>query len=230
MRFLQRIGILILTLLSVNVRAQSPEQKLTVTGKLVRVMAIGGESTGWAIELDSGSTVDHRQINSIQVRYRSSSKLEKLANKQVRATGKLVHRQGIETGEAACFGHFLHKRGQSDGQYGAHATKNGMTTGAFKRLDSTDSLGRWGALDPKQEKNLSSLFLKFVTMSCAGWVARRRPLAGPLSPRGSQPVLRTLRWRCASPYGPRELARGYASCSTKVPSGWVSPDDSFLGI
>jgi hypothetical protein len=26
----------------------------------------------------------------------------------------------------------------------------------------------------------------------AGWVARRRPLAGPLSPRGSQPVLSML--------------------------------------
>ncbi len=27
----------------------------------------------------------------------------------------------------------------------------------------------------------------------AGWVARTRPLAGPLSPRGPQPVLQRLR-------------------------------------
>jgi len=86
-----------LALVSVGAGAQSPDQKLTVAGKLVRVMAIGAESTGWAIEMGSAITVDDKQINSIQVRYRS--KLEKLANKQVRASGKLVRRQGAETGE-----------------------------------------------------------------------------------------------------------------------------------
>ena len=36
----------------------------------------------------------------------------------------------------------------------------------------------------------------------AGWVARRQPLAGPLSPRGSQPVPTTLRSHFDSPNGP----------------------------
>lgn len=99
MGFAQRTGLLILALVSVGADAQSPDQKLTVVGKLVRVMAIGAESSGWAIEMGSAITIDNKQVNSIQVRYRSASRLEKLTNKQVRASGKLVRRQGVETGE-----------------------------------------------------------------------------------------------------------------------------------
>jgi len=47
--------------------AKAPAQKITVTGKLDRVMAIGGESTGWAIQLDSEAAIDGKQVNSIEV-------------------------------------------------------------------------------------------------------------------------------------------------------------------
>jgi hypothetical protein len=40
----------------------------------------------------------------------------------------------------------------------------------------------------------------------AGWVARRRPLARPLSPRGFQPAHMKVRWLFASPNGSVELA------------------------
>jgi hypothetical protein len=40
-----------------------------------------------------------KKINSIEVRSHSASKLEQLANKQVKTSGKVVHRQGVETGE-----------------------------------------------------------------------------------------------------------------------------------
>ena len=46
---------LILALVGVYLQAQPPEQTITVTGKLVRAMAIGGESTGWALELESAT-------------------------------------------------------------------------------------------------------------------------------------------------------------------------------
>jgi hypothetical protein len=42
----------------------------------------------------------------------------------------------------------------------------------------------------------------------AGWVARTRPLAEPLSPRGPQPVLRRLRTRIARHNGPAEPLDG----------------------
>ena len=47
----------------------------------------------------------------------------------------------------------------------------------------------------------------------AGWVARTRPLAEPLSPRGPQPVLRSLRGGCAALNGSPEPPGG-------VPQSW----------
>jgi hypothetical protein len=74
-------------------------QKIAVTGKLVRAMAIGGESTGWILELESAVTIDGKPVNSIQVSYRKTEKLEKLENARVRVTGQITHRHGVETGE-----------------------------------------------------------------------------------------------------------------------------------
>ena len=98
LRFAHWSAVLILLLFGASVRAQSPEQKLTAAGKLVRVMAIGAESTGWAIELSPAITIGDKQVSSLQVRYRRAGKLEKLENKQVKANGKITHQQGVETG------------------------------------------------------------------------------------------------------------------------------------
>ena len=94
------VGVILL-FLCICLRAQSKEQPLTVTGKLSRAMAIGGESTGWMIELDSATAINGKEVNSIEVAYRKSKTLERLANKRVKATGKLSHRHGVETGERA---------------------------------------------------------------------------------------------------------------------------------
>ena len=95
-----RIGAgLVLLLFSICVYATTRPQTMTVGGKLTRVMAIGGESTGWAIQLDSEVAVDGKQVNSFEVDYPKLTKLEKLENKHVEATGSLSHRQGVETGE-----------------------------------------------------------------------------------------------------------------------------------
>ena len=99
MRIARLSTALILAVVSVYLPAQPPEQKITVIGKLVRAMAIGGESTGWALELESATTLDGKLVTSIQVSYRKAGKLEKLENKRVGATGKLTHRHGVETGE-----------------------------------------------------------------------------------------------------------------------------------
>ena len=65
---------LILALASVSLQAQSPEQPITLVGKLVRAMAIGAESTGWTLELHSATTIGGKQVTSIQVRYRKTGK------------------------------------------------------------------------------------------------------------------------------------------------------------
>jgi heat shock protein HslJ len=95
-----RIGTgLILAMLCICLYAETPAQKITVTGKLYRAMAIGGESTGWAVQLDSEATIDGKQVNSVEVDSRKPGKLEKFNNKHVEATGSLSHRRGVETGE-----------------------------------------------------------------------------------------------------------------------------------
>ena len=90
---------LILAIFSVHLQAQTPERQTTVTGKLGRVMAIGGESTGWAIQLDSETSINGKRVDSLEVDYSNTERLERLANKRVKATGTLSHRKGVETGE-----------------------------------------------------------------------------------------------------------------------------------
>jgi hypothetical protein len=72
---------------------------MTVTGKLNSTMAIGGESTGWAIQLESETTIDGHQVSSIEVNYPKTGKLEKLDGKRVTAIGTISRWQGVETGE-----------------------------------------------------------------------------------------------------------------------------------
>jgi hypothetical protein len=94
-----RIGMgLILVLFCVYLQAETRVHEMTVTGKLTRVMAIGGESTGWAIQLESEIAVDGKQVSSIEVDYPASKKLDKWADKRVKATGRISHRHGVEMG------------------------------------------------------------------------------------------------------------------------------------
>jgi hypothetical protein len=83
-------------------RAQEKQgHELTMTGKLTRVMAIGAEISGWAIELDLLFPVDGRQVTSLEIAYPKVKKLEKLENQHVKAMGILIRRQGVETGDRA---------------------------------------------------------------------------------------------------------------------------------
>src|SRR5882672_120280 len=93
-----RIG-LALALLGICLVAAPQQQKITVIGKLTRAMAIGGESTGWAIQFESEMTIDGKQVHSIEDASQDIEKLERLENKQVRAGGMLSHRNGVETGD-----------------------------------------------------------------------------------------------------------------------------------
>jgi hypothetical protein len=61
-------------------------------------MAIGGESTGWTIELDSEITVDGHKVKSIEVQGPANT-LEPLADKHVSARGRLVTLESPERGK-----------------------------------------------------------------------------------------------------------------------------------
>jgi len=69
-----------------------------VTGKLTRVMAIGAETSGWEIQLESEQAFGGKPVKSIEV-VGNEKKLQKLENKKVTATGTIVHRSGVETAD-----------------------------------------------------------------------------------------------------------------------------------
>ena len=74
-------------------------QPITVTGELIRVMAIGAETTGWAIQLDSQMEIDTKPVHSIEIMYENVENLEKWEHKRVVAKGTLDHLKGVESGD-----------------------------------------------------------------------------------------------------------------------------------
>ena len=94
-------GILLLLILSFpNLGVQAPRQSkaITVRGTLARVAGIGGETTGWAMQLDSEIQVRGERVKSIEVSG-DSREFDRLENKHVEATGKAAVRHGVTRGE-----------------------------------------------------------------------------------------------------------------------------------
>lgn len=99
-----RSGIaLMLMFFCISLDVSPQERRMTVTGKLIRMMAIGGESSGWAIQLEPELNIDGKQVNTLEVAFHENSKFERLQDKRVRATGKLSSRNGVETGSRSVF-------------------------------------------------------------------------------------------------------------------------------
>ena len=79
--------------------ARSP-RKITVTGKLTRVMGIGGETSGWELQLKREIVLEgkKKKMDSIEISGPAET-LEKLKNQRVRARGTLTRHKGVERGE-----------------------------------------------------------------------------------------------------------------------------------
>ena len=73
--------------------------KISVTGKLTRILAIGAETSGWAVELNPPLSVNGKDVSSIEIVVADSKKLESFENKTVTAKGTLSNASGVETGE-----------------------------------------------------------------------------------------------------------------------------------
>lgn len=107
MRFVRITVCAVLVLFGLVAPIRNPAQsnksdnsdRITVTGKLTRVMAIGAETSGWAVELNPPFSVGGKEVSSIEVVVADSKKLESLENKIVTAKGSLSNASGIETGE-----------------------------------------------------------------------------------------------------------------------------------
>ena len=69
--------------------------EVILLGKLGHVMGIGGETTGWSLELRSEVTLEGQKMKSIEVSG-PAEKLAQLADQQVKARGFVKQRHGVE--------------------------------------------------------------------------------------------------------------------------------------
>lgn len=67
-----------------------------VTGRVTQVVAIGGETTGWALRLDAKTRVDGRDLDRIDVA--PAQAVRGFDGKRVEARGTVVWRTGVERG------------------------------------------------------------------------------------------------------------------------------------
>ena len=75
------------------------EKEVTVTGKLTQVFAIGGETTGWALELDQPLNIEGKELKLIEIDLLGKKiNLFAFEGDNVKVTGYLVKRHGIERG------------------------------------------------------------------------------------------------------------------------------------
>jgi hypothetical protein len=70
---------------------------VTVKGKLVKIAAIGGETTGWALDLEEPLEVGGQAVTRIDIQ--DGKELEALEKERVEARGSLTTRRGVERGE-----------------------------------------------------------------------------------------------------------------------------------
>jgi hypothetical protein len=100
MRFSRRLGTVFFLLICTTPYSFAQKKPLQpgeviLLGRLVHVMGIGGESTGWALELKSDLTVEGQTFRSIEVSGPAKA-LAKLADQEVKARGFIKHRHGLE--------------------------------------------------------------------------------------------------------------------------------------
>lgn len=107
MKRMTRLGILAMgVVLCVCARAAAQgtpvEGTVEATGKLVKVMAVGGETSGWAIEFEQEVSFGGNGVHTIEVEG-DAKKFAKLENKKVTAKGNIVHRSGTERKDRMVF-------------------------------------------------------------------------------------------------------------------------------
>jgi hypothetical protein len=67
---------------------------ISVTGKLVNIVAIGGETQGWAVDLNSPLDVGGQKLNRIEIDPKGV-KIQSFRDKPVEVTGTLEKLSGV---------------------------------------------------------------------------------------------------------------------------------------
>ncbi len=99
MKIFRTATALLLLVVAASTPAQTSPEKIKITGKLVRMMAIGGESTGWAVQLDEPTPFEGKELRSVLVKFNDPKEGEKYVDKKVKVKGTIAHHHGVETGD-----------------------------------------------------------------------------------------------------------------------------------
>jgi hypothetical protein len=76
---------------------QTAEKRISVQGRLTRVAAIGGETSGWAVALDQPIEVAGQKLNLIEIDS-DPKRWSQYEEKTIQATGRIVFRTSVERG------------------------------------------------------------------------------------------------------------------------------------
>jgi hypothetical protein len=76
--------------------AAAQDREMSITGTLQRMAGIGGESTGWGVELDAEREVGGQKVRHVEISHSDAEALNRLVDKRVEASGTLVRRRGVE--------------------------------------------------------------------------------------------------------------------------------------
>ena len=103
LKVMTAIGMLMLCVgLRIAAQGTPVEGTVEATGKLVKAMAVGAETTGWAIQFENEVTFGGNGVHSIDVDG-DVKKFGKLENKKVTVKGMIVHRSGVESKDRLVF-------------------------------------------------------------------------------------------------------------------------------
>ncbi|MDP2908376.1 MAG: hypothetical protein Q8N77_01070 [Nanoarchaeota archaeon] len=94
---MRKIGLVLVALATLFLCSFAHADEVTVTGTLTRVVAIGGETTGWGVKLDSPLQIEGRTFDLIEIDMGGKKiNLLPFEDMKVKVTGELVKRTGIE--------------------------------------------------------------------------------------------------------------------------------------
>jgi hypothetical protein len=103
LNFMMAMGlVMVCACLRTGAQGTPVEGTVEATGKLVKVMAVGAETTGWAIEFENEVNFGGNGVHSIEVEG-DVKKFGKLENKKVTVKGNIVHRSGAERKDRMMF-------------------------------------------------------------------------------------------------------------------------------
>ena len=84
--------------ISLGAEEKRDPEKITVTGKLLRVVVMGGDTTGWVVKLDTSLKLAGKDYERIEIDPKGTD-LEPYVGKHMEITGTVGVRKGLKRGE-----------------------------------------------------------------------------------------------------------------------------------